>query len=83
MSEQGDESVDVHVAWASALDQTSPAATRILQDVEFTEEDLSAFIAAVDLDGRDPEEVAEQWLAENSGRVAGWGQSGDRRLVGR
>lgn len=73
--DQGDESVDVHVAWASALEETSPAAARILRDVDFTDEDLSAFIAAVDHDGTDPEEVAEQWLAENADRVAQWGRS--------
>ncbi|WP_129784877.1 glycine betaine ABC transporter substrate-binding protein [Promicromonospora panici] len=76
-SGQGDENVDVHVAWASSLDRTSPAAARVLRDVEFTEDDVSAFIAAVDLDGRDPQEVAEQWLAENADRVAQWGRAGD------
>lgn len=76
-AEQGDESVDVHVAWAAALERTSPAAVRILKDVEFTQDDVSGFIAAVDLDGREPQDVADEWLAENADRVAQWGRSGD------
>ena len=75
--EQGDESVDVHVAWAAALEEASPAAVRILQDVEFTEDDVSAFIGAVNHDGRDPHDVAEQWLGENADRVDQWGQAGE------
>lgn len=76
-ADQGDENVDVHVAWASALAETSPAAVRVLRDVDLTDEDLSGFIAAVDHDGQEPEEVAERWLAENRERVAGWGRPGE------
>lgn len=75
--DQGDERVDVHVAWASALAETSPAAARILSDVDLTDDDLSAFISAVDHDGLEPEEVAERWLDENGERAASWGRSGD------
>lgn len=73
-TDQGEENVDVHVAWAADLEETSPAAARVLPDVEFTDEDISAFIAAVNIDGRDPQDVAEQWLTENADRVAQWGQ---------
>jgi glycine betaine/proline transport system substrate-binding protein len=73
---EDDDEVDVHVAWSSSLESTSPAAVRILRSAGFTQDDLSGFIAAVQIDGQEPRTVAEKWISKNAGRIALWRQSG-------
>ncbi len=73
----GGDDVDAHVAWSDELSQISPTADRVLADVDFHEDDLSGFINAVETQDLDPDEVAEQWIADNAERVNSWGQNSD------
>ncbi|MFE6648082.1 glycine betaine ABC transporter substrate-binding protein [Nocardioides sp. NPDC057772] len=73
-AEDNDE-VDVHVAWSSSLAAVSPEAARILRAVDFSQDDLSGFIAAVQLDEKSPRKVAKDWISDNSDRVTRWQQS--------
>jgi glycine betaine/proline transport system substrate-binding protein len=56
-------------AW-SGLDEKWPEAAEILKKVDFTNAQLAAAAAMVDVDGMTAEEAAEKWVAENE---AVWG----------
>lgn len=63
--ESAAESVDVYVAWSADVAELSSTAERVLSEISFDEEDLNNFITSVN-EGMSSEEVAEEWLSENS-----------------
>ena len=49
-----------------------PTAAAIMQRMDFTNPMLAAMAAAVDVDGKEPSEAAQEWLAANEGLWQGW-----------
>ncbi len=49
-----------------------PTAAAIVQRMDFTNPMLAAMAAAVDVDGKEPSEAAQDWLAENEDLWRGW-----------
>ena len=49
-----------------------PTAAAIVQRMDFTNPMLAAMAAAVDVDGNEPSEAAQEWLAANEGLWRGW-----------
>lgn len=62
----------VHVAWSVALEQRSPAIAEFLQRFSITADDVSFLAWQVAGKGRDPAEVAREWIAEHPDRVDAW-----------
>ena len=49
-----------------------PTAAAIVQRMDFTNPMLAAMAAAVDVDGKEPSEAAQEWLAANEDLWQGW-----------
>ena len=49
-----------------------PTAYATVQKINFTSPDLNNLAAYIDIDGMEPEDAAERWLAENCDRWTGW-----------
>ncbi len=58
-------------AW-KGLAKQFPAAWGVLQKINFTNAQIAAASVMVDVDGLDPEEAAEKWIAENGKIIASW-----------
>ncbi|PVA11738.1 ABC transporter [Pelagivirga sediminicola] len=59
------------VAWAG-VEEKWPGAAEIIRNYTLTNEEMSAMVSAVDLDGKSIEAVAEEWMAANEEKVDGW-----------
>jgi glycine betaine/proline transport system substrate-binding protein len=59
------------VAWAGLGDKWPGAATAI-ENFTVGNDEMGDMIAAVDLDGRNLEEVVDEWIAANEDRWQGW-----------
>lgn len=59
-------------AGSPRLEATWPAAYAFLQKVDFSNEQIAAAAAMVDVDGMTPEEAAEQWIASNQDTWSAW-----------
>ncbi len=59
------------VAWAGVKDKW-PGAHAAIQAFNVSNEEMGAMVAAVDLDGRELDEVVADWMAENEDRWSGW-----------
>ncbi len=60
-------------AW-SGLDEKWPEAAAMLKKVDFTNAQLAAAAAMVDVDGLTAEEAAEKWIAENEAVWGPWSE---------
>lgn len=49
-----------------------PGAYEILQQINFTNQDIAVMAKLVDVDGMEPEEAADKWLADNEGKWKAW-----------
>jgi len=58
-------------AWTGMAEKW-PGAWGVLQKVNFTNEQIAAAAAMVDVDGKSPEEAAKQWATDNADVVTGW-----------
>ena len=61
----------VQIAYSKSLAERSPAITDLLQNIQLTGEDVSNFAFQIE-GGKSAEDVAKEWVAENSDRVDGW-----------
>lgn len=71
--EAAEETVDVYVARSGDVSESSLTAERILSRISFDEDDINSFITSVN-EGVSTEDVAQQWLSDNSERVASWSE---------
>ena len=62
----------VQVAYSNSLADRSPAIAEFLANMQLDASDISHFAYEVAGNGRDPVEVAKEWVADNSARVDSW-----------
>ncbi len=63
---------NVQIAWSNSLAERSPAIFEFLQGFALTADDVSNFAFEISGNGREPAEVAKEWVEANSERVDGW-----------
>ena len=63
---------DVQIAWSNSLSERSPAIAEFFENFSLTAEDVSGFAFEISGNGRDPSEVALEWIAANPERVDAW-----------
>lgn len=66
------DSTKLHVFYAKALEEEQPAAAAMLASVRLDTEHVNGIVFALSVDGRDPEEFAREWVAENADLVNSW-----------
>lgn len=62
----------VQIAWSKSLGDRSPAIMEFFQRFKLNADDVSNFAFQISGKGRDPREVANEWIAENPDRVDAW-----------
>jgi glycine betaine/proline transport system substrate-binding protein len=62
----------VQIAWSNSLAERSPAIAEFFSKFELTADDVSGFAFEISGKGRDPAEVAREWVEANPARVDGW-----------
>lgn len=62
----------VQVAYSNSLAGRSPAIADFLANMSLNAKDVSGFAYEIAGRGREPAEVAKEWVANNSDRVDGW-----------
>lgn len=62
----------VQIAWSNSLAERSPAIYEFFQRFELTADDVSNFAFEISGNGRDPAEVAREWIEANPARVDAW-----------
>jgi glycine betaine/proline transport system substrate-binding protein len=67
-----DDLKDVQIAWSNSLPERSPAIAEFFQNFSLDASDVSQLAFEISANGRDPAEVAAEWVAANSDRVDGW-----------
>lgn len=60
------------VGYASAIDEDMPQVAAFLKAVSFTAEEATHMSYAIDVEGREPEEVAAEWIEANATRWKEW-----------
>ncbi|NIV46639.1 MAG: glycine/betaine ABC transporter substrate-binding protein [Gammaproteobacteria bacterium] len=63
---------NVQIAYSKSLQKRSPAIYEFLGRFSLTADDVSSFAYEVSGKGRDPGEVAREWMKANSSRVDSW-----------
>lgn len=63
---------DIFVAYSKSLEDRNPAVATMLSNVQFTGDEINAWIVEMFENKRDPREVAEDWIADNKETVQGW-----------
>ncbi len=66
------DSTKLHIFYAKALEEQHPAAAAMLANVELNTEHVNGIVFALSVDGRDPDEFARDWVAENTDLVDSW-----------
>lgn len=64
-----DDLKQVQIAWSNSLVERSPAIAEFFQNFALTADDVSALAFEISANGRDPAEVAKEWVEANSDRV--------------
>ena len=59
----------VQIAWSNSLAERSPAIAEFFQNFALTADDVSSLAYEISANGRDPAEVAKEWVEANSDRV--------------
>lgn len=62
----------VQVAYSKALRGRAPVIYEFLQNMKLNADDVSFFAYQIAGQKRDPDEVVNEWIADNSGRVDSW-----------
>ncbi len=62
----------VQIAWSKSLKERSPAIVEFFERFALTADDVSGFAFEVSGKGRDPAEVAKEWVEANPKRVDAW-----------
>ena len=63
---------DVQIAWSNSLEDRSPAIAEFFSNFGLEAGDVSKLAFEISANGRDPAEVAAEWVDANSDRVDGW-----------
>ena len=63
---------EVQIAWSKSLGDRSPAIAEFFGRFSLTEDDVSNFAFEISGQGRDPAEVAREWIEANPERVDAW-----------
>ncbi len=63
---------DVQIAWSNSLPERSPAIAEFFENFGLNAEDVSQLAFEISANGRDPAEVAAEWVNANSDRVDSW-----------
>lgn len=63
---------DVQIAWANTLVDRSPAIAEFFANFSLDASDVSQLAYEISANGRDPADVAEEWVNANSERVDSW-----------
>ena len=63
---------NVQIAWSNSLVDRSPAIAEFFANFELTADDVSSFAYEISGQGRDPAEVAREWVEANPERVDAW-----------
>lgn len=63
---------DVQIAWSKSLGERSPAIAEFFANFALTADDVSGLAFEVSANGRDPADVAKEWVEANSDRVDAW-----------
>ena len=63
---------NVQIAWSNSLETRSPAIAEFFSNFALTADDVSSFAYEISGKGRDPAEVAREWVDANSERVDTW-----------
>ena len=63
---------NVQIAYSNSLVERSPAIAEFFANFELTADDVSSFAFEISGNGREPAEVAKEWVAANSDRVDSW-----------
>ncbi len=61
-----------HIHYAAVLEETAPLAASVLRKVSVEPATVAAWSRALSVDGRDPEDVAREWISENREVVDAW-----------
>ncbi len=62
----------VQIAWSKSLKARSPAIVEFFERFSLTADDVSSFAYEISGKGRDPSEVATEWIKANPKRVDAW-----------
>ncbi|MGI9374395.1 MAG: glycine betaine ABC transporter substrate-binding protein [Hyphomicrobiales bacterium] len=62
----------VQIAWSNSLKERSPAIVEFFDRFNLTSDDVSTFAHEISGKGRDPGEVAKEWVEKNPKRVDAW-----------
>jgi len=62
---------NVQIAYSNSLQDRSPAIAELVANIKLEGEDVSGFAFEIE-GGKDPADVAKEWVAANSDRVDGW-----------
>ena len=63
---------NVQIAWSNSLKERSPAITEFFERFSLNTDDVSSFAYEITGKGRDPAEVAKEWVEANPDRVDAW-----------
>ena len=63
---------NVQIAWSNSLKERSPAIVEFFERFQLTADDVSNFAFEISGKGRDPAEVAKEWVEANPKRVDAW-----------
>ena len=63
---------EVQIAWSKSLGDRSPAIAEFFGRFSLTADDVSNFAFEISGQGRDPAEVAREWIEANPERVDAW-----------
>lgn len=67
-----DDLKEVQIAWSNTLPERSPAIAEFFERFSLTADDVSNFAYEISGQGRDPAEVAREWVEANPDRVDAW-----------
>ena len=63
---------NVQIAWSNSLAERSPAIAEFFERFALTADDVSGFAYEISGKGREAEEVAREWVTNNTDRVDAW-----------
>lgn len=63
---------NVLIGWSKSLDERLPAVTALLSEVDWNADMISELAYKIGVEKRDPDEVADEWIAANEDVVDGW-----------
>ena len=63
---------DVQIAWSNSLVDRSPAIAEFFANFALTADDVSQLAFEISANGREPADVAKEWVNANTDRVDGW-----------